>query len=517
MQPLDNRATESRSSVAEQRTTSAPLQGCDFTGISPRVRNCIDPGYEPSESPVGWSSWSFVAGDGCEVPWQGGAVNEIWSLDATAQAELVATGRVGAVDLVSAAIERAESLSSLASTTVLFKERAMQQAVAATGPFAGVPILLKDAGQQIAGTPHWIGTKALKSIGYESEVTTPLVVELEDLGFVIIGKAAVPELMTGVTTEPPIGPPTRNPWNPSLTVGGSSGGSAAAVAARIVPIAHGSDSTGSLRYPASCCGVFSLKPTVGRVTSQLPADIEDPLGMHADFVLSRSVRDLQRVFDGLAARWPSPVGEVRRIGVLESMPFGLEMDPAVHDAIAEVAELLAPFHEVVPIKPEFLERYGSVLGSEVATLIDANRSEAVSWIEKHLGRTAVVDDLSEVILEAAERGRSQSPDDVISARQRIDRAATEARRWVAEADALLLPILSVVPWRIGQSEPDGLLAGLVCSLANFSGQPSVAIPTIQNGVPVGVQLQGPQGSDETLLAIAAHVRPTSPTPPQTTR
>lgn len=439
-------------------------------------------------------------------------MNEIWSLDATAQAELVTTGQASASDLVATALERASELASLGATTVLFEKRAMQRAEHATGPFAGVPILLKDAGQQLEGTPYWMGTTALKSVGYRSELTTLLTHQLEALGFVIIGKAAVPELMTGVTTEPPTGPPTRNPWNELLTVGGSSGGSAAAVAAGIVPIAHGSDSTGSLRYPASCCGVFSLKPTAGRVSSQLPADIEDPLNMHADFVLSRTVRDLRGVLNGLASNGQTAANPLRRIGVLDAMPFGLEAAQEVHDAIAETAGRLAQSHELVPVRPDFLERYGAALGKEIPTMVDAHRFAAVAWIERRIGRKPTNSDLSQDILDAATRGSRQTTSDLSGAQNRVRLAAQEAAGWTDEVDVLLLPILNVMPWPLGEPEPDGLLAGLVCSLANFTGQPSVAIPTVQGGLPVGVQLQGQSGRDEELLDLAAVVRSSAPAP-----
>lgn len=135
----------------------------------------------------------------------------VWRLDAIGQAALVRSGEIGAVELVEAALARAEDLAELHAVTVLFPDRARREAAQAAGPFASVPILLKDAGQEVAGTPLWIGTAALKNFGYTSTETTELAARLEGLGFVIIGKAAVPELMTGITTEPPIGPASLQP------------------------------------------------------------------------------------------------------------------------------------------------------------------------------------------------------------------------------------------------------------------------------------------------------------------
>lgn len=433
-------------------------------------------------------------------------------MDATAQAELVRSGAVRAEELVTIALERAEAQASLGATTVLLPDYAMERAARATGPFAGVPILLKDAGQELEGTPHWIGTKALQSIDYHSVETTAFTRELEALGFIIIGKAAVPELMTGVTTEPPTGPPTRNPWDDRLTAGGSSGGSAAAVAARIVALSHGSDSTGSLRYPASCCGLFTLRPTTGRVPSRLPAGIADPIGLHVDFVLTRSVRDLEGVLGALSPRTRSAGPELRRIGMLDNIPFGLPIDQEVQDALTQTAETLADTQEIVALDPTFLEEYAAVLGAEVSVLTDAHRAAAVQWIEAQLGRSATTDDLSAEIIEGAERGHRLDHDELQLSRQRVIDAAARAAKWTDLADALLMPTLTVRPWPVGEPHPDGSLSGLFCSLSNFTGQPATVIPTVQRGIPVGVQLQGPHGSDEQLLEIVGRVVATSPTP-----
>lgn len=438
-------------------------------------------------------------------------MREIWTADATAQAELIRSGVISAKDVVTIALERADQQASLGATTVLLPEYALARAETATGPFAGVPMLLKDAGQELKDTPYWLGTKALQSINYRSTETTPFTKQLETLGFIIIGKAAVPELMTDVTTEPPVGPPTRNPWNEQLTAGGSSGGSAAAVAGQIVPLAHGSDSTGSLRYPASACGVFSLRPTTGRIPSRLPANLPDVEGMHADFVLTRSVRDLHAILARLSIR-KTQQKKLRRIGVPTAMPFGLPIETVVNDALRQTADSLAEQHDVVAIKPAFLETYGAVLASAVPLLINAHRAGVVDWVERHLGRPATPDDLSPNILEQAARGRAQAPEDVARARDQVHRAAAEAARWTSEADALLLPIFTVAPWPVGEPVPDASVAGLICSLSNYSGQPAVAIPTVQRGVPIGVQLQGSHGADEELLQVAASVRSSAPTP-----
>lgn len=438
----------------------------------------------------------------------------VWRLDATGQAALVRSGEVGAVELVEAALARAQNVANLHAVTVLFPDRARRRAAQATGPFAGVPILLKDAGQEVAGTPLWMGTAALKNAGHISTETTDLAARLEDLGFVIIGKAAVPELMTGITTEPPIGPPTANPWAHDRTVGGSSGGSAAAVAAGIVAVAHGSDSTGSLRYPASCCGVLTLKPTAARIPSRMPGGIANPGDIHTDFVLTRTARDLRQIFAEVAT--PSAaIAPIRRVGVLKAMPFGMAVDRSVHQALLDVADELARAGCTIEAAgPEFLEDYGIAIGQHVATLVASHRAAVIDWIENRLGRPVTTADLSPVLVEEAERGRSLTLAAVDEARAEIQNAArTAARAWRARTDGLLLPILDRGPWPNGTPGSDGRLAGLVCSVANFAGQPAVVIPTVQKGLPVGVQLLGGAGNDEALLDLLQLIRPAVPASP----
>lgn len=443
-------------------------------------------------------------------------VDAIWQLDATAQADLIRSRAVSAGEVVQAALARAESLAGLHATTVLFADRALRMATQLSGPFAGVPILLKDAGQELAGTPLWMGSAVLKAAGYTSTVTTELVTQLESLGFVVIGKAAVPELMTGITTEPPIGPPTANPWATERTVGGSSGGSAAAVAAGIVAVAHGSDSTGSLRFPASCCGLLTLKPSAGRISSRLPAGIANPGRTHTDFVLARSARDLRHTFASLTkAEQPGAArATLGRVGLLDAIPFGLSIDPAVERALADVATELAEVGlDLEYLSPKFLEDYGTVLGRAVPTIADAHRAAVLDWIEAQIGRPVTAEDLSASIIDAAERGRRLEPETIAEARSALRAAARVAASWTDRFDALLLPILDVLPWQNGTPGPDGLLAGLMCSLANFTGQPSVAIPMVQGGLPVGVQLQGPVGYDEALIDVLETIRPEAPRSP----
>lgn len=269
---------------------------------------------------------------------------ELWKLDATGQAALVREGSATAVDLVEAAIARIEALnpSINAMITPLYDlAREQMRGVDLGAPFAGVPILLKDASLEVEGTPYYLGTSVLRDLGYRSQRTTELAHRLRRAGFIFVGKTNCPELSAGITTEPRAFGPTRNPWDLSRSPGGSSGGSAAAVAAGMVSIAHGGDGTGSLRYPAACCGVVTLKPSLGLVPAEAPAAIPDDLQVWTEFVMARSVRDLAGVLDAvfsqpvhaLSALGRTP--RAMRVGILgRDAVSGMAVDPACVDAVA---------------------------------------------------------------------------------------------------------------------------------------------------------------------------------------
>jgi amidase len=205
----------------------------------------------------------------------------------------------------------------------------------------GVPILLKDAGQEIAGTPHSAGVAALRDAGHRSKRTTALAGRLEAAGFSIIGKSTCPPLANGITTEPPGFEPTRNPWDLSRSVGGSSGGAAAAVACGAVPVAHGSDATGSLRFPAALCGLVTLVATAGTVAGVPPCG-QPPNDAWRDFVLARDAHDLVLLFETLVgATEPFRTRQRLRVGLLDHDPeLGLPVDAACAAGVTAIGELL---------------------------------------------------------------------------------------------------------------------------------------------------------------------------------
>src|SRR5690242_2036518 len=225
-------------------------------------------------------------------------------LDATAQADLVRRGEASPAELVDAAIARIEAQNPRLDAVIRTRfdqARAQAAGTLRDGPFRGVPILLKDLGCLVAGEVTAFGLGPLKDVAWP--VTSYLAGQFLAAGFIPLGRTNVPELGTTVTTEALSFPPARNPWHTGYSTGGSSGGSAAAVASGMVAVAHAGDGGGSIRIPASECGLVGLKPTRGR-TSFGP-DVGDALfGLVAEGVVSRSVRDTAAVLDAVAGAMP---------------------------------------------------------------------------------------------------------------------------------------------------------------------------------------------------------------------
>ena len=224
-------------------------------------------------------------------------------IDAMGQAALVRRGEMTALELVDAAIARIEALdpglNAMASTD-FERARTTAREPLPAGPLAGVPFLLKDLGATLAGTPQTKGSRAFR--GYVSVADTELARRHRAAGLIVLGKTNSPEFGNHSTTEPVLFGPTRNPWDLGRTAGGSSGGSAAAVASGMVPAAHGNDGAGSIRIPASCCGLFGLKPTRGRNSWAPSGDAMG--GLAVEHALTRSVRDSAAILDATAGRVP---------------------------------------------------------------------------------------------------------------------------------------------------------------------------------------------------------------------
>jgi amidase len=429
-------------------------------------------------------------------------MSEVLWASAVAQGQMVKDGFLSAEELRAAVIENIQRLNPAINAVVipLFDR-----------PGSGVPMLLKDAGQELADTPHWVGVAALREAGAVSSTTTALAVKFEEAGFSFVGKGACPALSNGVTTEPIGFEPTRNPWDLSRSAGGSSGGPAAAVASGMVPIAHGSDATGSLRCPAALCGVTTLNPTSGRIPSVPPAG-QPPNEVWRDFVLARHAEDLIAAFSVLAHDVRHPSSRELRVGLLDHDP---ELDLPVHPDCAEGVRvagrlLEALGHHVEIGWPDGLNTLWARAAEPLNVVSDATRPPVIRWLEDRLGRPVAPDELDSRVFEAAGRASTRTADDLSRAQCALDAAVHPLAEWWGTFDLLVTPTTFQPAWPLGTDS--GLIQmGTLLAPFSLSGQPALSLPLHRTPekLPVGVQIVGRAGDDETLLALAEQLQAAS--------
>ncbi|HYV16533.1 MAG TPA: amidase [Conexibacter sp.] len=442
------------------------------------------------------------------------------ALDALAQAELVRSGAVSALELVDAAIARIErdgpELNCIA--TPLF-EAARRRAVGPLpdAPLAGVPFLIKDLGMAQAGVRQTDGSRALRE--HVAERDDALVVRYERAGLIVLARTTVPEFGNQSTTEPQLFGPCRNPWDRSRSAGGSSGGSAAAVAARFVPAAHASDGGGSIRIPASCCGLFGLKPTRALTSTEQDDSV---LGFVSEHAVARSVRDSAALLDVATGGAPAEVGGYLaeslaepprlRIGWSDASPFGGPVDAECRAAVAATARLLEELgHEVVEATPRldpeiFLE--------PMLTLWAVGNASAVARLERRRGAELPREALEQTTWELVEHGRGISAVQLSLATDEVLRLRREVAPFFAGHDAWITPTLARPPERLGvlNASHGSARAWWVADLdytpwtliANATGTPAMSVPLhwTADGLPVGVHVIGRCGADATLLRLA---------------
>jgi amidase len=469
---------------------------------------------------------------------------EAAALDATGQAELVRRGEVTAAELVEWGITRIERLNPElnAVITPLFEPAAAAAAGELTGPFAGVPYLLKDLVAEVGGTPFCEGSVFLR--GNISSFDAELVARLRRAGLVIAGKTNTPEFGLVPACEPVLSGPTRNPWDRTRSTSGSSGGSAAAVAAGMVPMAHGNDLGGSLRYPASACGLFGFKPT--RARNPLGPEYGDALGGNAvEHALTRSVRDSAALLDATCGPapgdpyWAPPparpfLAEVGthpgrlRIGFT---PLTADGSPGHPDCVAALEDALALCeslgHYIVEEKlPQITPAVGAAIGTEFTA--------AAAWIVgywiRRLGREPGPGELEPLTRAFWTAGRQVSAADYLLAVEDTQAYSRQVAAYFAGADLWLTPTLSEPPAPLGEitsteDEPWRALArgGRTVAysgvIANITGQPAMSVPLWWNaaGLPVGVHFLGRFGDEATLFRVAAQLEQARPwsgrTPP----
>jgi amidase/6-aminohexanoate-cyclic-dimer hydrolase len=459
------------------------------------------------------------------------------SHDALGLAALIRGGEASACEVLEAAIERAERHAGLNAVPIPMYEHARSLAAGELpdGPFRGVPFLLKDL---YAAHEGWRLTNG--SCLFADQVSDhdhALVVRYKAAGLVSFGRSASPEFGLTTTTESKLFGATRNPWNPSYTAGGSSGGAAAAVAAGILPAAHASDGGGSIRIPASCCGLFGMKPTRGR-TPAGPLLGEGWGGMSTAHVVSRSVRDSAALLDATegpdlgAPYWAQPperpyLEEVSqepgrlRIGLQVEAFNGADTHADCISAAQRTAELCRELgHEVVDTR---LEIDSAALGPAGQIVIAANVRAALEDGARAKGREPEQDDVEPLTWGMAVLVKqTTSAADFARAVRTIHAVGRHVAGFLQDFDVLLTPTMATPPLEIGElslSRPDGaaLLGQLLkttgyTQLFNATGNPAMSVPLHWNdaGLPIGVQFVGRYGDEATLFRLAAQLEQARP-------
>ncbi len=460
-------------------------------------------------------------------------LDEYTRQDALGLAELVHRGEATPAELLElswAALERWNPRVN--AVTQVFRVEAEQELARGlpAGPFTGVPFLLKDLGVGYAGKPTTMGSRLFS--GFTPPVDSELMVRYRRAGLLTVGKTNLPELGLDFVTEPHWQGPTRNPWDPSLSPGGSSGGSAAAVAARIVPMAHGSDAAGSLRVPASCCGLFGLKPTRGRLPPG-PAMGERIFGLGVEHALTRSVRDSAALLDATAGEDPgapysappparSYLEEVTaspgrlRMAVIDAAWDGARVCADSERAVNQAAELCAALgHDVVrqplPINAELVR-------VAATSLLAAFAGHLLNVVGPRLGALPAPGLVEPRTLAIAALGGAMSAHDLVSALAQRDLLARQVGGWFREFDVVLTAVQAVLPPPIGSPRTeDGSLNACFdfapfTALFNLTGNPAMSVPlhVTATGLPVGVQFVARTGDESSLFRLAGQLERAAP-------
>ncbi len=467
--------------------------------------------------------------------------DDLARLDATAQAELIRSGEASPAELVEAAIARVEAANGEVNAVIheLFDEGLeAARGELPDGPFRGVPFLLKDLGAAFAGQPLHMGMGYLKQRDFRAPVDTFLAQRFRAAGLVTIGKTNAPELGILPTTEPRAYGPTRNPWDLGRSPGGSSGGSAAAVAAGMVPFAHANDGGGSIRIPASNCGLVGLKPSRQRISEgPLVGDIMS--GLTCELCVSRSVRDTAALLE--AVHGPAPgdpyvapppsrayTDEVGadpgrlRIALSTEAIIDRDAEPepiaaaragakALEDLGHAVEETDMSMLESLPVIEPFLTRWA------------AGQAQVLDQLSIVGGAPITADDVEPLTWALAEIGRQRSAGEYLAAvgqHQVLGRMF--AGLYESGFDLLLTPTMGEPPPPLGSFDDSGadpldafrraFIDGCFTAAFNATGQPAISLPLhwTEDGLPVGVQLVAPLGREDVLLRVAAQLEQAVP-------
>ena len=467
-------------------------------------------------------------------------IGDLGAADATELAGLVAKGDVTPNELLDAALAAVEQRNPAIKAVVLMNEGAARRAIAdglPHGPFRGVPFLIKDLGIEAKDFPSHNGSRLLANTKYPGD--SAIFARIKATGVVTFGRTTSPEGGIGAATESAVyGGPTRNPWKLDHTSGGSSGGAGAAVAAGIVAFAHGSDGGGSVRIPASSCGLFGFKPTRARLPDG-PYAGEGWAGMAIDGFLTRSVRDTATMLDACegadlgAPYWAPPLARGHaqavsrpprrlRVALCDTTLTGDPIDPQVRDAVHAAARLLESLgHHVEPGRPS------ADVPMMMRAWTDIVAVGTALGIRSALKGRPLTDDLVEGVGRGAlAHAETLHPTRYLQAVGEIHAFGRQMAGYFADGpDILLSATLAEPPARVGRfshatedyvayrTGPAGIFAySPFCAVFNASGQPAASLPTAMSsdGLPIGIHLAAPFGADEELIALCAEIERAAP-------
>ena len=463
-------------------------------------------------------------------------VNLFAESDALRLAELVRHKEVTPTELTETAVLLIQTLDPKLNAVVIRDfERARGRAAKSVpqAPFGGVPYLLKNIGSGCEGLP------LTNSLPFRRDYVSPsdseMVRRIKASGLNILGRTNVPEQGWCIATEPRMYGPTLNPWNTAVTAGGSSGGAVSAVAARMIPMAEASDGGGSIRAPASCCGVLGLKPSRGRITYG-PDDVDVWFGSVSTFAVTRSVRDTAAFLDATAGGMPGdpytppkpaqswldclrePL-KALRIGYALTPPWGPPFDAEVTDAMKQTLSLLQDLGHI-------LEEHAMVADLETAWR-DYNQMNSVQTVlefddmAKDLGRPIPESDLIALNRAWLGRGRALSARDYAASVAAVRKANQRVQAELAGFDVFLTPTLTQLPrpvgyWDMNEPDFDKYIAKWTDAAFlfpfNLSGLPAISVPAAwtEDDIPIGVQLVGRYGDEATILRLTAQLEQARP-------
>jgi amidase len=463
-------------------------------------------------------------------------VSEYAKHDATGLAGLISTGQASAEDVRQAALRAVEAVTPELNALVgePFDE---PLSYSTDGPFAGVPFLIKDLVLHAEGVPTRAGSR-MTGDGIPFPYDTDLMSRFRQAGLATLGRTTTPEFGFNASTESVLTGPTRNPWDPSRSAGGSSGGSGAMVAARAVPVAHANDGGGSIRIPAAVNGLVGLKPTRGRVP--LGPDFGEALaGMAIEFAVTRTVRDCAALLDAVhgagigdkysaappvrpfAEEVGAPPGNLKVAFTTEAWS-GAPVDPECARAVEELAALLEELgHDVTEAAPDV----------DVATFDRANTrvwfaflAASVATFAQVTGNQQSPDNLEATTLACSEAGTKLTALDMMEADALQNQVTRAVGRWFVDHDVLLTPTLAHATFPLGLLDADDpsldakgwydkiFLHAPFTALFNMTGQPAMNVPAMAtaDGGPVGTQLVARFGDEATLLRLAAQLEEARP-------